>query len=134
MTVKSVPVKTLKLMDGLGCLLAFAVAAFAVAQIEPAQSAPQNPARPLDSERIGILSNGKTWVITDLEKAARSYLTRAETNAVLPTTRVSVLITPQKESMCEFYYVRGFDAPFWKVVFGYDGQVKSHTEGTKKED
>jgi len=96
-------------------------------------SGPANAVEP-NAKTTVIRVGDKAWALSDLNQVALAAL--REKSADLDTNRCQavVYILPRdKDIMCEFTFSQGFDRPYWRVTFDYQGRVKTCVKKLRKE-
>jgi hypothetical protein len=98
-----------------------------------AQDTNFNSILPTSSSTI-IVVGPNNWSLEELNNVAITYLRQKESLLKRTKLRPIVHIFPRdKNTMCEFLYVQGFEQPYWRIRFGYDGKVQSFERTLKKE-
>ncbi len=80
-----------------------------------------------NKDTIVIVSNRKSWTISQLNRIATQYLWDKGSMPKGLAVESSVQIyAHDNEIMCEFLYLERLGRPFWFVKFGFDGMVKGY--------
>lgn len=86
------------------------------------------------AEATVIILKDRHWVLEELTNAVYDEVTRGGKMPADPKLHVSVRIMPQDtNTMCNVVFSQGFGRPYWRVAVGYDGKVKSISQGVKRE-